>query len=67
MKVSNFPFHKTLDDFDFSFQPTIDERQIRELAGLAFVALGVALGIEAVKRKQATTSSACSGWSPTSP
>jgi len=43
MKVANFPFHKTLDDFDFSFQPTIDERQIRELAGLAFVERGETL------------------------
>lgn len=40
MKGANFPFHKTLNDFDFSFQPTIDERQIHELAGLAFVERG---------------------------
>jgi DNA replication protein DnaC len=40
MKLANFPFHKTLDDFDFSFQPMIDERQIRELAALAFVDRG---------------------------
>ena len=40
MKVANFPFHKTLDDFDLSFQPSIDERQIRELADLAFVERG---------------------------
>lgn len=63
-KVADVPFHKTLDDFDFSFQPSIDERQIRDLAGLAFVARGetvvflgppgVAPGIEAVKRRAAT-------------
>jgi len=26
VKLAKFPFHKTLDDFDFSFQPSIDER-----------------------------------------
>ena len=28
---------KTLDAFDFSFQPSINERQVRELADLSFV------------------------------
>ncbi|MCL8207122.1 MAG: IS21-like element helper ATPase IstB [Actinomycetia bacterium] len=32
------PFLRTLEQFDFSFQPSIDERQIRELATLTFVA-----------------------------
>ena len=30
--------HRTLDEFDFGFQPSIDERQVKELAALAFVA-----------------------------
>jgi DNA replication protein DnaC len=38
LKLSNLPYHKTLDDFDFGFQPSIDERQIRELETLSFVA-----------------------------
>ena len=38
LSLAHLPFHKTLRDFDFSFQPSIDERQIRELATLAFVA-----------------------------
>jgi DNA replication protein DnaC len=38
LKLSNLPHHKTIEDFDFSFQPGIDERQIRELQGLAFIA-----------------------------
>lgn len=38
LRLAHLPFHKTLQDFDFSFQPSIDERQIRELATLAFVA-----------------------------
>lgn len=37
IKTANLPFRKTLDDFDFSFQPSINEQQIRELANLGFV------------------------------
>ena len=37
-KLARFPFVKTLDQFDFSFQPSIDERQLRELATLRFLA-----------------------------
>ena len=32
IQMSGFPIKKTLDDFDFSFQPSIDKRQIDELA-----------------------------------
>ena len=32
VQMSGFPIRKTLDDFDFSFQPSIDKRQIDELA-----------------------------------
>ncbi len=39
-KLAHFPFAKTLDQFDFAFQPSISERQIRELATLRFVANG---------------------------
>jgi DNA replication protein DnaC len=39
-KLAHFPFPKTLDQFDFAFQPSIAERQIRELATLRFVANG---------------------------
>jgi DNA replication protein DnaC len=40
IKLAHFPFLKTLDAFDFAFQPSIDERQVRELATLRFVAHG---------------------------
>ncbi|SFV10121.1 IS21-like element helper ATPase IstB [Alicyclobacillus macrosporangiidus] len=40
LRMANFPYHKTLADFDFSFQPSIDERQIRELASLTFIQEG---------------------------
>ena len=36
-RLAHPPFQKTLDQFDFSFQPSIDERQVRELAALSFV------------------------------
>ena len=39
-KLAHFPFAKSLADFDFAFQPSIPERQIRELATMRFVANG---------------------------
>jgi DNA replication protein DnaC len=36
IKLSHLPFRKTLEQFDFTFQPSIDERQIRELKTLRF-------------------------------
>lgn len=30
IKASNFSFRKTLNDYDFSFQPSVSENQIRE-------------------------------------
>ena len=36
-RMAYLPFQRTLEQFDFSFQPSIDERQVRELATLAFV------------------------------
>jgi len=40
LKLAHFPFQKTLEQFDFGFQPSIDQRQIEELATLNFVAEG---------------------------
>ena len=37
LRSSRFPWIKTLDQFDFDFQPSLDRRQIRELAGLSFI------------------------------
>jgi DNA replication protein DnaC len=39
-QLAHFPFVKTLDQFDFSFQPSISERQLRELSTLRFIAHG---------------------------
>ena len=37
LQLAHLPFIKTFDQFDFGFQPSIDERQIRELQTLRFV------------------------------
>ena len=37
LKAAKLPVRKTLEAFDFAFQPSIDERQVWELADLAFV------------------------------
>jgi DNA replication protein DnaC len=39
-RMARFPFVKTLEQFDFSFQPALNEAQIRELAAARFVANG---------------------------
>lgn len=37
MRLAHLPYQKSFDQFDFSFQPAIDERQIAELRTLRFV------------------------------
>lgn len=37
IQKAKFPFLKTLNNFDFSYQPSIDEAQIRELASCRFI------------------------------
>lgn len=36
LRLARFPWLKTLDQFDFDFQPSLNRRQVRELAGLSF-------------------------------
>src|SRR6266568_1777619 len=38
LHVSGLPHHKTIDDFDFTFQPDLDIRKIKDLATLGFAA-----------------------------
>lgn len=40
MRFASLPFYKTLADFDFSFQKSIDKKQIAELANLSFLEHG---------------------------
>lgn len=37
LRQARFPWVKTLEQFDFEFQPSLDRRQVRELAGLSFI------------------------------
>lgn len=37
LHIANFPFMKTMDDFDFTFQPSINKKEILELNNLGFV------------------------------
>jgi DNA replication protein DnaC len=37
LRLARFPWIKTLEQFEFDFQPSLDRRQVRELAGLSFV------------------------------
>ena len=37
VKLATFPTIKTLEQFDFDFQPSLDRRQVRELSGLSFI------------------------------
>jgi DNA replication protein DnaC len=37
LRQARFPWLKTLEQFEFDFQPSLDRRQVRELAGLSFV------------------------------
>jgi len=37
LRLSKLPHHKTLDDYDFSFQPELDPRKVKDLATLSFI------------------------------
>ncbi|MGO4431186.1 ATP-binding protein, partial [Streptomyces sp. MCAF7] len=37
LRLSKLPHHKTLEDYDFSFQPDLDPRKVKDLATLSFV------------------------------
>lgn len=37
VKVANFPFQRSLEEFNFDFQPSIDKRKIMDLATLRFL------------------------------
>ncbi len=37
IKIANFPFEKTLDNFDFDYQPSINKNEIFDLATLRFI------------------------------
>ncbi len=40
LRFARFPFRKTIDEFDFEFQPTIDRKLVDDLATLRFIQTG---------------------------
>ena len=44
-RLAHLPFQRTLAQFDFAFQPSVDERQVRELATMAFVGSEAAIRV----------------------
>ena len=40
LRFARFPGRKTLDEFDFSFQPSVDRKLVMDLATLRFVKEG---------------------------
>src|SRR3989442_2461056 len=40
MRYARFPGRKTIDDFDFAFQPSVDRKMVEDLASLRFVPEG---------------------------
>ena len=56
IQMSGFPTKKTLDDFDFSFQPSIDKRQIDEIGYLPMDIQGANLFFQLIARRYEKTS-----------
>lgn len=40
LRYARFPFRKTIDEFDFAFQPTVDRKLVDDLASLRFMDTG---------------------------
>ena len=40
LRFARFPFRKTVEDFDFDFQPSVDRKLVEDLASLRFVTEG---------------------------
>jgi DNA replication protein DnaC len=43
LRFAHFPARRTLDEFDFDFQPSVDRKLIEDLASLRFVADGTSI------------------------
>ena len=57
LRQARFPWIKNLEQFDFDVQPSIDRRQVRELAGMSFAERAhnvVVLGPPGVGKTQPT-------------
>jgi DNA replication protein DnaC len=49
LKLSGLPHHKTLDEFDVSFQPQLDHKRLAELRSLRFIEQRVCVLLEGVR------------------
>jgi len=58
LRMSGLPFIKTLDDFDYTFQPHLDRRQVNSLFDLTF------LTKSAICRSPARNATSSTGSSP---
>jgi len=38
LRFARFPYHRTLEDFDFEFQPSLDRKLVADMATLRFIA-----------------------------
>lgn len=63
-KLAQFPFTKTLDGFDFSFQPPTRERQVRELATMRSLAHGENAPLLSPRHRQDPACHCAGGRSP---
>jgi DNA replication protein DnaC len=65
LKLSALPHHKTLDEFDASFQPELDPKRLAELRSLRFVQNKVSsliLGPPGVGKTHCETPFSVSSW-----
>ena len=53
LKLSGLPHHKTLEEFDFTFQPDLEPRKVRDLATLEFVERHANVGYLPLDRAEA--------------
>lgn len=70
LTLARFPWIKTLERFDFDFQPSIDRKVIRELAALSFVERAknvVLLARPAWERRAWPSPSGSRPWRPAIP
>jgi DNA replication protein DnaC len=37
LRYARFPYHRTVEDFDFDFQPSVDKKMVADLATLQFI------------------------------
>lgn len=44
LRFAHFPVRRSLDEFDFDFQPSVDRKLVADLASLRFVTEGTPLG-----------------------